>query len=144
MAGLHTLKLIHTHTIALPKDLTCGLESTTRSVPTSPSIRPPDNRYRLSVVEERGEARAAQSSASGRWFFWVHHPTNVPKYSPLHSLLPILARAMSKFTQQVLRYVPGPAGRNYLTTPQRSGTAPPGLQPWERALIVNQQDQREC
>lgn len=49
-----------------------------------PSIRPPDGRYRRSVVEERGEARATQSSVlAGDGL--LGEPPNVPKYplSPL-------------------------------------------------------------
>lgn len=74
-----------THTIALPKDLTCGIERATWSVPTTPSIRPPDSRYRLSVVEERGEARAAQSSA--RWAMVLLGAPTQPTYQSIPSPL---------------------------------------------------------
>lgn len=88
------LVLSHAHTIrkpiALPKDLTCGLQSTTRSVPTSSSARPPGGRYRRSVVEERGEVRAAQPSAmSGGG------PLAVCTFAMYQTWLPILAMAMA-------------------------------------------------
>lgn len=58
--------------IALRKDLTCSLQSTTPSVPIATSTRPPDGRYRPSVVDERGEARVPSLA----WYLGVvlEHP----------------------------------------------------------------------
>lgn len=144
LALTHSSSYTHTHTIALPKDLTCGIERATRSVPTSPASGHQTAGTDCQWSKNEGKQGQPSLARGGRWFFWVHPPNQRTKVSPPHSLLPILARAMSKFTQQVRRYVPRPAGRNYLTSPQHSGKAPPGLLPWEGALTVNQQDQREC
>lgn len=78
MAGTHSLSLTHTHShtpIALPKDLTCGLQSTTRSVPTSPA--PGHQTAGTDGQWSRNEGKQGLPGlALVRWWsFGVNHPT---------------------------------------------------------------------
>lgn len=126
MAGTptHSLTLTHTHSptkgpyMRSPEYNPVGTHL--------PSIRPPDGRYRRSVVDERGEARATQSSVlAGDGL--LGEPPNVPKY-------PSLPTHGSQFWQEQCpilpsRYVPGSAGRNYLTHPSTAARLHLACQP---------------
>lgn len=138
----HTLTHSHSHTpIALPKDLTCGLQSTTRSVPTSPA-----SGHQTAGTDgqwSKNEGKQGQPSLACWWVMVLWgEPPNVPRYPPSPLTVPNSGKSNVQFYPA--RYVPGSTGRNYLTNPSTAARLHQACQPWERALMFNQQDQREC
>lgn len=134
----HTHSLSHSHTLAHTHSPTKGPYMRSpeyNPVGTHlPSTRPPDGRYRRSVVEERGEARAARSSAGAVVVFWGE-PPNRDKHGTRVSPLPTHGsqfwQEQSNFTQQVRTRAHRPQLPNLTPAQRRDSTRPanPGTGP---------------